>query len=100
MHIGTTLTAMRDLLGVGDAGIVEACAELGCGSLEGAVPRLSKRGGLICHRDTLVQTQIGHVTETNEMDSAAIAVLHRDWVLQSYLCQNLSSSPGRMARLA
>jgi hypothetical protein len=34
------------MLGVGEADISDACAELGCGTLHSVVPRLSQRGGL------------------------------------------------------
>ena len=35
------------MLGVGEADISDACAELGCGTLHGVVPGFSQRGGLI-----------------------------------------------------
>jgi hypothetical protein len=43
---GTDLQSVKDMLGVGEADISDACAELGCGTLSGVVPHLSHRGGL------------------------------------------------------
>jgi hypothetical protein len=40
---------LKDLLGAGEADIIDACAELGCGSVFGVVPMFSKRGGLTAH---------------------------------------------------
>jgi len=41
----TNLHGLKDMLGVGEADIFDACAELGCGTLHGVVPQLSQRGG-------------------------------------------------------
>ncbi|THV00530.1 hypothetical protein K435DRAFT_837226 [Dendrothele bispora CBS 962.96] len=45
---GSQLPGIKDMLGVGNADIYDAAADLGCYTLFGIVPQLTKRGGLSC----------------------------------------------------
>ncbi|KAM6495937.1 hypothetical protein JOM56_008643 [Amanita muscaria] len=66
---GSTLSALKDLLGAGETDILDACAELGCGTIYGVVPRFSKRGGLTCE------------AKTRNPGIGACAILRARWTL-------------------
>lgn len=66
---GSTLSALKDLLGAGETDILDACAELGCGTIFGVVPRFSKRGGLTCE------------AKTRNPGIGACAILRARWTL-------------------
>ena len=69
--LGSTLSALKDLLGAGETDILDACAELGCGTIFGVVPRFSKRGGLTCEARP----------KNRNPRSAACAILRARWNL-------------------
>ena len=61
---------MKDLLGAGETDILDACAELGCGTVFGVVPCFSKRGGLTCE------------AKNRNAGIAACAILRARWNLR------------------
>ena len=64
---------MKDLLGAGETDILDGCAELGCGTVFGVVPRFSKRGGLTC------------LDKSRNPGIAASAILRARWNLRRSL---------------